>query len=285
MSLVIVVLATTEDGLPEAKEQLAALGLPVEGLATQAPSDTRRLILIPTDDDAQAACLVARLRAEGRHAVMRSEAGPRLDSWVRHTEPVAVGDRLTICFVWSEHDRRGLPNLLEIDPGGGFGAGAHPATRLVLEELVARITGGERVLDVGCGSGVLALSALRLGASSAVGVDIDPPAIEATTRNAALNGFADRVVAANAPLAEIDGTFDVVVANIGWAPIVELAADLTARVAPGGWLAVSGITAAHSSRVIAALRPLEVIGQRTEDEWTALVLAARPVNSVQNPTT
>ncbi len=91
-----------------------------------APSESRRLLLVPVDDEVQGARLVARLRAEGRLAVLRPATGARLESWVRHTRPVAIGDRLTVCFAWSEHDRRGLPNVLEIDPGGGFGGGVTP---------------------------------------------------------------------------------------------------------------------------------------------------------------
>ena len=240
-----------------------------------APSDVRRLLLVPVDNVSEGARLVARLRAEGQLAVLRPAGGAQLGAWTRHTCPITIGERLTLCFAWSEHDRRGLSNVVELDPGGGFGTGQHPSTRLVLDELVARITGGERVLDVGCGSGVLGLSALRLGASSAVGVDIEPQAIEATRRNADLNGFECRVETTLAPLGEIGGTFDVVVANIGRAALIELAPDLIACVSPTGWLAVSGISPAQSSVVAASLRPLEVLEHRTCDEWSALVLARR----------
>jgi SAM-dependent methyltransferase len=145
-----------------------------------------------------------------------------------------------VCFVWSEHDRHGRLNVVELDPGGGFGTGEHPSARMLLEELAARVRGGERVLDVGCGSGILALSALRLGAASAVGTDILATAVKTTTRNAGLNGFARQVRATAAPPSEMEGTFDVVVANIGRAALVELAPALLARLSPSGWLAVSG---------------------------------------------
>jgi ribosomal protein L11 methyltransferase len=238
-----------------------------------APSDCRRLLLAPVDDESEGAHLVARLRAQGQLAVLRPTDGARLGAWTRHTRPIAIGERLTLCFAWSEHDRRGLSNVVELDPDGGFGTGEHPSTRLLVEELAARITGGERVLDVGCGSGVLGLCALRLGASSALGVDIDADAIEATRRNAALNGFEQRVEVTLAPLGEIEGTFDVVVANIGRATLVELAPELIGRVSPSGWLAVSGIAPAQCSLVAALLRPLRVLERRTRDEWSAVVLA------------
>jgi ribosomal protein L11 methyltransferase len=189
-----------------------------------------------------------------------------------------LGERLSLCFVWSEHDRGGLDNLLELDPGQGFGTGAHPSTRLVLEELMARLTGGERVLDVGCGSGVLGLAALRLGASEAVGIDIEAPAVETTRRNAGLNSLAPQMEATLAPLGDLNGVFDVVVANIGRAALVELAPHLVTRVSPTGWLAVSGISPVQCSLAAALLRPLEVLEQRTRGDWSMVVLAPdRPV--------
>jgi ribosomal protein L11 methyltransferase len=271
---VIVVLATTEEKLPVATARLRELG--VTATEVVAPSEERRLLLAPVDDESEGARVVARLRGEGWLAVLRPAGGAPLGAWTRHTLPISIGARLTVCFAWSEHDRRGLPNVVELDPGGGFGAGGHPSTQLLLEELAGRIRGGERVLDVGCGSGVLALCALRLGASSAVGVDIEAGAIEATRRNAALNGFGRRVEAALVPLVEIKGVFDVVVANIGRATLVELAPDLMARLSPSGWLAVSGISPAQCSLAAALLRPLQVLEYRTCDEWSAVVLARPP---------
>jgi ribosomal protein L11 methyltransferase len=241
-----------------------------------APSDARRLLLAPVDDESEGARLVTRLRAQGQVAVLRPAGGARLGAWTRHTHPIGIGERLTLCFAWCEHDRRGLSNVVELDPGGGFGTGEHPSTRLLLEELASRIIGGERVLDVGCGSGVLALCALRLGASSAVAVDIEAHAIEATRRNAALNGFERRVEATLARLGEVDGAFDVVVANIGRATLVELAPELITRVSPSGWLGVSGISSTQCSLVAALLRPMHVLGLRTCGEWSAVVLAHRP---------
>jgi precorrin-6B methylase 2 len=271
---VIVVLVATEEELPGARASLRQLGLTAPEVV--APSDTRRLLLSPVIDESRGAQVVTRLRSEGRLAVLRPAGGPQLGAWTRHTRPVLVGDRLAVCFAWSEHDRRGLANLVEIDPNGGFGTGDHPSTRLLLEALASGITGGERVLDVGCGSGVLGLCALRLGASNMVGVDIETQAIDATRRNAALNGFERRVQATRTTLDGIEGAFDVVLANIGRAGIVELAPQLLARVSPNGWLGVSGMAPAQCSLVAALLRPLQVVERRMCDDWPALVLAHRP---------
>jgi ribosomal protein L11 methyltransferase len=238
-----------------------------------APSRKRRLLLVPVEDPATGGPVVAGLRAEGRLAVLRPAGGVQLEAWTGHTRPIEVAGKITLCFAWSEHDRAGLANVLELDPGGGFGTGFHPATRLLLEELAARIDGGERVLDVGCGSGVLGLGALRLGAGHVVAADIDPVAVEATNRNAALNGLERQVEARVAPIDAIAGTFDVIVANIGWAALVDLAPQLTGHLSPGGWLGVSGISPAHCSLVAASLRPLRVVEQKGHDEWSCLVLA------------
>jgi ribosomal protein L11 methyltransferase len=271
---VIIVLATTEAGLCEAGRRMRELGAaPGEMLA---PGGARRLLLSPVVDATEGARVVARLRAEGWPAVLRPGGGPRLAGWIRHTEPIEVAGSLTICFAWSEHDRRDLPNVVELDPGFGFGTGGHPSTRLLLEEMASRVAGGERVIDVGCGSGVLALCALRLGAASALAVDIEDRAIDAARANGELNGFGARLQATLAPVSRIGGAFDVVMANIGWAAIVELAPVLVGRVSPGGWLGVSGISPAHCSRVAASLRPLEVVGQRSDGDWSALVLVRPP---------
>lgn len=264
--------ATTEDQLAGVRARLGARG--VGAVQVVAPSDTRRLVLAAVDDEGDAERVAVALRAEGESAVTRPDGGARLDAWMRDTRPITFGERLSVCFVWSEHDRGDLPRLIELG-AGGFGSGQHPSTRLLVEELLARITGEERVLDVGCGSGVLGLCALGLGASCVVAVDINADAIEATRRNAALNGMDRRLEATRAPLGEIEGAFDVVVANVGRASLVELAPQLVQRVSPRGWLAVSGISPSQCSLVAGFLRPLIELERRTSGEWSALVLAPR----------
>jgi ribosomal protein L11 methyltransferase len=189
---------------------------------------------------------------------------------------VTVADRLTVAFAWSEHDRSHRPNVVEIDPEGGFGSGQHPATRLILEALATRVAGGERVLDVGCGNGILGLAALRLGGTHLVAIDIAPDAVTATRRNAELNGLTDLVDARSVPLDQIgQGPFDVVLANIGRAALVDLGPALAARVAPDGWLGVSGFSPPQCDVVAAALHPLSLIDTQVTGEWAALTLGRR----------
>ena len=266
---VIVVVVTTEDDLAVVRGSLGERG--VGAVQVVAPSDTRRLVLAAVDDEWDAHRLAATLRAAGRSAVTRPDGGVRLEAWMRHTRPIRFGERLSVCFAWSEHDRGDLSGLIELG-AGGFGSGQHPSTRLLIELLMEGIRGGERVLDVGCGSGVLGLCALELGASRVAAIDMKQDAVDATRRNAAVNGMGERVRATAAPLAEIEDAFDVVVANIGRAGLVELAPELVERVSPGGLLAVSGISSSQASLVAGFLRPLVELERRTSGEWSALVL-------------
>jgi ribosomal protein L11 methyltransferase len=267
---VIVVVAATEDDVEGVQRHVTELGAGV--LRVVAPSKTRRLVLADVDDERAAERLASTLRAEGTPAVSRPDGGVRLEAWMRDTRPLVFSEQLGVCFVWSEHDRSGPSTMIELE-GGGFGSGTHATTRLLVEQLLARITGGERVLDVGCGSGVLALCALALGATNVVATDVAPAAIEATRRNAARNGMEREVQATLAPLGSIDETFDVVLANVGRAALVELAPELVARLSPAGWLGVSGFSPPQCEQVVGSLCPLVELERRTSGEWASLVLS------------
>ena len=175
--------------------------------------------------------------------------------WVRLTqsqcEPIRVNDRLWIVPSWHVAPDPAAINL-ELDPGQAFGTGSHPTTRLCLDWLCDVVQGGERVLDYGCGSGILALAAAKLGAADVLGIDIDERALEAAADNAAKNGVALRLAHSEQPLTE---TFDLVVANILTNPLCVLAPLLAARVAAGGRLALSGVLETQAEQVIAAYAP------------------------------
>jgi ribosomal protein L11 methyltransferase len=175
--------------------------------------------------------------------------------WVRLTQsqfdPIRINDRLWIVPSWHEAPDPNAINLV-LDPGLAFGTGSHPTTRLCLEWLCAKVSRGGTALDYGCGSGILALAASKLGASDVLGVDIDERALEAAADNAARNNVVLRLAHSKQVLTE---QFDLVVANILTNPLCVLAPLIAARVAPGGQLALAGVLEAQAEQVIAAYAP------------------------------
>jgi ribosomal protein L11 methylase PrmA len=162
-----------------------------------------------------------------------------------------------------------------VDPGRAFGGGAHVSTRLALAALVELVRGGERVLDVGCGSGVLALAALALGADEAVGIDIDPEAVEATRANAERNRVADRlVVATDLPAAGPASPYDLVVANMLLPDLVAVAPTVARVAGRHAAVVISGVLTDQRAAVLApyAGLGLEPVAERTDEGWLALTL-------------
>jgi ribosomal protein L11 methyltransferase len=224
-------------------------------------------------DEPTAGAAVVALRGVGWPAVIRPIAGGHLTAWRNHTRPIDVRGRVWVCFPWSEFDRDQAPLVVEIDPGRAFGTGTHPSTALLLRELADRLAGGESVLDVGCGSGVLAVTAARLGAGPVLATDVRDEALVVTRANAARNGVAGGIEIFTTPIEELDAVFDVIVANIGAATLIGLAPALQLRLAPGGWLGLSGLSPAQVSQVAAAYDRVEVVSLPTDDDWAAIVLA------------
>lgn len=254
------------DDVRDRLDRLGAVHVDERGAGASYP-----LVVAWFAEEATALEAVAVLRAAGSSAVFRPSGGGHLAAWRRQTEAVRIGDRLCICFPWSELDRESVPVVVELDPMGAFGAGAHPATQLLLGQLEHRIAGGERVLDVGCGSGVLAVAAACLGAGSVTAIDIDPRAVAATAANAERNRVADVVAASTDDLFALSGTYDVVVANIAAATLIALAPGLQARMADAGWLGLSGISPAQVSSVAVAHDQVEVAAVATMGDWAAIV--------------
>ena len=237
----------------------------------------RLVALLPEGADARA--LLEAALAEAGCALLEPAAIDRLEDtdWVRETqrqfEPIRAGRRLWIVPTWHEAPDRDAVNIV-LDPGAAFGTGSHPTTRLVLAWLEREVRGGEAVLDYGCGSGILAIAALKLGAARAVGVDIDPLALEAARYNASANSVGLDVRAADAAL---DIRADLTVANILANPLRMLAPLLAAHTRPGGRIALSGILAGQSDEVMAAYAPFfDMASCGTEGGWVCLAGTRRP---------
>lgn len=194
-----------------------------------------------------------------------------LDAWRAHAVPVRVGRRIVLHPAWQPTAEVQPDDVVVVlDPGRAFGSGSHPATRLAVAAIEAHGP-GRRVLDVGCGSGVLGVVAARLGAEAVVAVDIDPEAVRATAANAAANGVGDRVTASLDPASALDGSFDLVVANIGLRVLTELAPALFARTAPGGLLVLSGLLDEQVPAAVGAYPGTEPVACYREDGWAAPV--------------
>ncbi len=226
--------------------------------------------LLAARDYLGAVAAVRSLRAAGHAATLGPADPTHLLGWNTRNQPTWVTPERVVCFPWVDVGADAL--ALEVDPGAAFGAGNHPSTLLLLRWLAARAAArretsrcemnddglaGAAVLDVGCGTGVLALFAAALGAQRVVGVDVDPAAVDASRVNASRNALACRARFSATPLAEVVGRgarFDVVVANIDAATLGSLAANLVAALAVGGVFAVSGISPAQVSVTAAAFR-------------------------------
>jgi ribosomal protein L11 methyltransferase len=192
------------------------------------------------------------------------------DTWRQHSQPVRVDPDFVICPAWVPFVPEPGVTVLRIEPGATFGLGDHPTTVLSMRAVRAAMRPGCTVLDVGCGSGVLAVGACVLGASNAVAVDISPASVEVGRANAAANGVRDQVDVSTTPLSEVDGRFDIVVANILAPTLVDLADDLVRVVAPSGVLIISGVLADRHGHVEAALQPLQRFRREVLDGWAVL---------------
>jgi ribosomal protein L11 methyltransferase len=201
------------------------------------------------------------------------------EAWKAHFHVIRLGRRLVIKPSWRRHRRTADEVVIDLDPGMAFGTGLHPTTRLCLEVLEAvadRVPLG-RTLDVGCGSGILSIAAVKLGATRVLGVDIDPIAIEATQANARHNRVGRRIRAREGSIPSGEGPFDLVLANLIAGVLVEHAANLASELTRGGTLVASGIFVDREPEVRAALERagFDISGRRDETDWVALEAVRR----------
>ena len=203
-------------------------------------------------------------------------------SWKANFKALRVGRRLLIVPSWEEAHPRPDDIVLHLDPGMAFGTGGHETTRLCLEVLEEVMDGmptllSPAVLDLGTGSGILAMAAVQLGAGRVLAVDIDPQAVEVAGENLAANGLTERVELSTTPLEALPGSFDIILANILAEELVRLAPHLLERLAPGGTLVLSGILAEKEGLVRSGFAPypLEHVETRHEGEWVAIIYRKR----------
>ncbi len=265
-------------------DPVASAGVEVRG---------EEIVLWAPAEDAAAALdalrgAAARLRAAGLDvdpgAVRVRPAAPEdewRDAWKRHFHVDRVTPRILIVPSWERHEAGPGDVVLDLDPGRAFGTGAHASTRLCLRELDALSAAGHHVsrfLDVGTGSGVLAIAVAKLWPEArGCALDVDPIAVDAARENLERNGVLDRVVISDDAAASVEGEFDLVLANIQADVLEELRPVLTARVAPGGALVLSGLLAEQAAPMASSYTFPGLRHERTstldhDRDWSAVVL-------------
>lgn len=189
-------------------------------------------------------------------------------AWMANYEPVQIAPRLWICPSWRTPPDPAAINV-RLDPGVAFGTGTHATTALCLQWIAEQSWNHRTLIDYGCGSGILAITALKLGASHAIGIDTDPLAISVSHDNAAANSVGERY-RTGTPTELTDARADVVVANILAGVLIETAAELTRRVASGGRIVLSGILIDQAAEVMEHYSAHFSFEQRVRDDWALL---------------
>ena len=200
------------------------------------------------------------------------------NAWKKYYHPVQVGEHLVVCPSWEAYDRKPDEVVLTLNPGMAFGTGTHDTTRLCMELLEKYITPQDTVLDVGCGSGILAITAALLGANKIIGCDIDEVAVKVAGENAALNGVQDRIAFHQGDLtSQVEGSFQIICANIVADVIIHLSEDAGRYLAKDGIFITSGIIDTREQDVLNALEQngFQVIERRTSGGWVALACKAK----------
>ncbi|MDO5123182.1 MAG: 50S ribosomal protein L11 methyltransferase [Eubacteriales bacterium] len=225
------------------------------------------------------AFLRERLSAEGVDSEINTLCCNEEDwrnNWRQYFYPIPVGEKLLIRPTWRDKYDAGDRKVIDIDPGLAFGTGNHETTRLCLTELEKHVTEGVKVLDVGCGSGILSIASVLLGAESAFGVDIDPTAVRTAKENAQLNGVADRCGFVSGNLTDkVEGTYNIVVANIVADAIIMLSKDVKKFMNEDSVYIMSGIIESRLPDVLSALEgSFKVIKALNDAGWVCLVAKA-----------
>ena len=199
------------------------------------------------------------------------------DQWKKYYKPIHTGRRVVIVPVWESYEPKDGECVVLMDPGMAFGTGTHETTRLCAAALEDFDPAGKRVLDVGCGSAILAITAAKLGAAEAFACDIDPESVKVARRNCELNGVPNVTCAVSDLVADVpEGKYDVILANIVADIIIRLGPDAGRFLADDGVFIVSGIITERADEVRAALADagFTPVSERTENGWTCIALRA-----------
>lgn len=269
-------------GLEEQVQEIAHIDLIDEELLQKDRSHAIIHIYInPEENPAEAiAFLSERYNAEGiEHTIDTKgcEEEDWLNNWRNYFHPTPIGEKLLIRPTWRENYDAGDRIVLNIDPGLAFGTGSHETTRLCLETLERYIHGGEKMLDVGCGSGILAIAGLLLGAKEALGVDIDEMAVKTAKENAKMNGVDDRFEVVCGNLTDkVSGKYDVIAANIVADAIIMLSSGVKNFMDENTVYIMSGIIDTRRDDVVNAIKDdFEIIEEITDNGWVCLVAKAK----------
>ena len=200
------------------------------------------------------------------------------DGWRAYFKPSRIGKRLWVCPSWEDCPAAQGEGTLTVDPGHAFGTGTHETTRLLMREIEDRLEPDVEVLDVGCGSGILGIACLLLGARHVDALDVDSDAVQATLENARVNRVADALAASTRELTSLQGRYPLVLANIETKVLVPLAPQLMHKVAPGGQLMLSGVLRSQASQVLRAYSGFACVGRPSDGDWVALILEAPRVS-------
>ena len=257
--------------------EIAKIDLIDEALLKQDRTKGKIHIYIsPESNPAEAAAfLKERFEAEGISYRLYSgecDVESCLENWKKYFNPINIGEKLLIRPVWrDDYDPQGRI-VLNLEPGLAFGTGTHETTKLCLQALEKHVKKGDIMLDVGCGSGILSVAALLLGAEHATGIDIDPLAVKSSIENAERNNVADRYTGIHGDLAEkASGCYDIITANIVADAIIMLSADIEKLMNDKTIYIMSGIIDTRLDDVLSALPPtLRIIERYEEKGWICL---------------
>ncbi|WP_054950042.1 50S ribosomal protein L11 methyltransferase [Numidum massiliense] len=230
---------------------------------------------------ARVAGLVAYDLDIGPGTVTVNEVDPRdwESAWKKYYKPTRLAEKLIVKPTWEAYEPPHSGDIvIELDPGMAFGTGTHPSTALVLRSLEKIVQGGERVVDVGCGSGILSIAAAKLGTASVLALDVDDVAVEVTRENVRTNGAEAQVaVRQNDLLHGVEGPFDIALANILAEVILQFVGDAARVLKPGGYYIMSGIIEAKERLVTEALEAhqFRIVETIYQDDWVAITAQKR----------